>query len=75
MDKKYEIFSVEAEMYNCNQQYYPNCIGFQLQWEANIGFGSLTFIYDTKDKTWDCDSECMSKEFCLEVLKKWLESL
>ena len=51
-------------MYNCNQKYYPNCIGFQLSWEANVGFGQLTFMYNTKTQEWGYDSECMSKEFC-----------
>ena len=74
MDKKYEIYNVEAEMYNCNM-YYPDCIGFLLSWEANLGFGQLTFLYNTKTQRWECDSECMSKEFCVAVLDKWLEQI
>ena len=74
MDEKYEIYSVDAEMYNCNK-YYPNCIAYVLKWDANIGFGELTFIYDTKTKEWSYDSECMGKDFCLAVLKKWLSDL
>jgi len=73
--EKYEIYSAVGQMYKCNEEFYPNCIGFQIEWEANLGFGQLTFIYDTKTKEWGCDSECMSKEFCNAVLKKWLENI
>ena len=74
MSKKYEIYSVEAEMFNCNQ-HYPDCIGFQLNWDANLGFGQLSFIYNTKTQKWSYDNECMSKEFCVAVLDKWLEGM
>lgn len=74
MEKEYEIYSVDAEMFNCNK-YFPNCIGFQLNWNANIGFGQISFIYDTVTKEWSYDSECMGKEFCLTVLKKWLDDI
>lgn len=74
-NKNYEIYSVEAEMYVYNQEYYPNCIGFRLNWEANTGFGQLTFMHDTSTKEWSYDSESMGEEFCKAVLNKWLESL
>lgn len=72
--EKYEIYSAEGEFYKCNKN-FPNCIGFQINWTANIGFGQLTFIYDTKTKDWGCDTEHMSKEFCEAVLNKWLEGV
>ena len=74
MGKKYEIFDVEAEMFKANK-YYPNTIVFKLIWTANLGFGELSFDYDTEKKTWDYDSEGMSKEFCLAVLNKWLDDM
>ena len=75
MDKKYEIYDVQAEMFIANQKYFPNMLCFNLRFECNLGFGELSFGYDTEKKTWDYDTECMSKEFCLVVLNKWLEDL
>ena len=75
LNKKYIIYDVNTEMYICNQEYYPDCIGFQLNWTANVGFGQLTFIYNTKTKEWGYDSECMSEEFCKAVLDKWLSDV
>lgn len=63
MDKKYEIYEVNAEIFKCNEN-YPNTIAFNLQWSANLGFGELAFYYDTVTGKWDYDSECMSKTFC-----------
>lgn len=71
---EYVIYNVDAEMYNCNY-HYPNCIAFQLSWSANIGFGELTYVYDTQTKQWACDTECMGKDFCIAVLNKWLDSI
>ena len=74
MDKKYEIYDVEAEMYKANE-HFPNTMVFRLNWTANLGFGELNFYYDTEKNEWECDSECMSKEFCKVVLDKWLEDM
>lgn len=74
MDKKYEIFDVEAEMFKCNEN-YPNMIGFVIHWTANLGFGDLSFYYDTEKKEWEYDSECMGKEFCSAVLDKFLSDM
>ena len=74
MDKKYEIFDVEAEMYKANE-HYPNTMVFKLIWTANLGFGELNFYYDTEKNEWECDSECMSKEFCAAVLDKFLSCM
>lgn len=74
MDKKYEIYDVEAEMYKANE-YFSNTMVFRLNWTANLGFGELNFYYDTKKNEWECDSECMSKEFCKAVLDKWLSDV
>ena len=65
MDNKYEIYDVEAKMFKCNEN-YPNMIGFTIHWTSNLGFGKLNFYYDTEKNEWECDSECMSKEFCKE---------
>lgn len=73
-NNKYEIYEVEAEMFKCNKN-YPNMLGFQLHWTANIGFGDLSFYYDYVKKEWEYDSECMGKEFCMEILKKWLDTI
>lgn len=71
MDKKYDIYDVEAEIYKANE-HYPNTIVFRLKWTANLGFGELNFHYNTEKNEWKCDNECMSKEFCNAVLDKWL---
>lgn len=72
MSKEYTIYNVESEMFQCNK-HYPNCIGFWLNWDANVGFGRLSFIYNTKTKEWMCDSKYMSEELCKAVLDKWLQ--
>lgn len=74
MDKKYEIYDVEAEIYKANE-HYRNTIVFRLNWTANLGFGELNFYYNTDKNEWECDSECMSKEFCSAVLDKWLSDV
>ena len=71
---EYEIYSAEGEFYKCNEN-FPNCIGFQIDWTANIGFGQLTFIYNTKTKEWGCDTEHMDAEFCKQVLAKWYDTV
>lgn len=72
--EKYEIYSVEAEMFQCNEC-FPNCIGFELNWDANVGFGQLSFVYNTKTKKWSYDSECVGAEFSKAVLNKWLDDV
>ena len=74
MNNKYEIYDVDAEMFKCNSN-YPNMLGFRLHWSANLGFGELSFYYDTKKNEWEYDTECMGKEFCKAVLDKWLEEM
>ena len=74
MDKKYEIYEVQAEMFKCNEN-FPDMLGFQLHWSANIGFGDLSFYYNTAKNIWEYDTECMGKEFCNAVLNKWIEEL
>ena len=44
-------------------------IGFSLSWIATEGYGELRIEY-TDDGDWYIDSEHMSKEFVMEVLKK-----
>lgn len=73
--KNYEIYSVQSELYNANQECFPNIIVFNISWEANIGFGELKFMYNTKTNKWNYDSECMGKDFCKAVLRKWFESV
>ena len=51
MDKKYEIYDVEAEMYKANE-HFPNTMVFRLNWTANLGFGELNFCYDTEKNEW-----------------------
>ena len=70
-----EIYETNSSIFDGNPEYFPNKIFFQIDWSANIGFGQLTFSYDTKTDKWDCDTECMSKEFCNAVLQKWLEGI
>lgn len=74
MEKEYEIYGVEAEMFQCNE-YFPNCIGFELNLDADIGFGQLNFINNTATKKLSYDTECMGKEFFKDVLDKWLEGI
>lgn len=75
MARDYEIYDVKAELYECNQEYYPNCIAFKVMWDANVGFGELLFMYDTEKEEWTYDTECMGEEFCKLVLNKWIELL
>ena len=72
---KYEIYYVESEMWKCNDEHFPNQVAFRIQWNANVGFGELTFVYNTKEHKWTVDDECMSEEFCLAVLQKWLHGV
>lgn len=74
MEKEYKIYGVEAEMFQCNE-HFPNSIGFELNWDANIGFGQLNFIYNTVTRKWSYDTECTGKEFSKAVLDKWLEGI
>lgn len=73
--EEYEIEYADGEMYKGNK-HFPNTIGFKIQWGAkNIGFGELTFYYDTATKEWSYDDEFMSANFCKAVLMKWLDSI
>lgn len=74
MNEKYEIYDVDAEMFNCNL-HFPDTIAFKLKWVGNVGFGELSFLFNTKTKEWSCDTECMGKDFCEAVLNKWLEGI
>ena len=74
MEKDYQIHEVEADMIKYDKK-YSHMIGFRLRWIATIGFGELNFYYDTKNKTWEYDTECMDKAFCAAVLEKWLENM
>lgn len=47
--------------------------GFVIRWSANIGFGEITF-YKVNDK-WYADTEYMDKDFCRQVLDKFLETI
>ena len=72
---EYKIEYVDSEMYNCNSN-FPNTIGFKIQWGAkDIGFGELTFHYDTETQKWECDDEYMSANFCKAVLLKWFDGV
>lgn len=74
-NKKYEFYDVKAEMFLADPECYPDTIVFKILWEANVGFGELTFTYNTKTLEFDYDSECMSKEFCIEVVNKCFEEI
>lgn len=73
-DKKIEIYEVEAEMFEANSC-FPNMMVLSLKWEASIGFGTLSFMYNTEKRNWEYDSECMGEEFCKAVLNKWIEDM
>lgn len=47
-------------------------IGFKLSWVASEGYGEL-LIKRADDGDWYIDSEHMSKEFVMEVLKKLVD--
>lgn len=74
-NEKYAIYEVRSEMWECDKKHFPNQLAFRIQWVANIGFGELTFIYNTKTNTWSVDDEHMSEEFCKAVLFKWLNGV
>lgn len=44
-------------------------------WDANIGFGELTFYKMNTDDKWHADTECMGKEFAQMVLNKWVDEM
>lgn len=74
-NKKYEIEYAAGEMYKGNK-HFPSTIGFKIEWGAkNIGFGELTFYYDTATKDWSYDDEYMSADFCKAVLAKWFNTI
>lgn len=72
---KYIIYEVHSEMWKCDDEHFPDQIAFRIQWSANIGFGELEFVYNTKTNKWSIDDECMSEEFCNAVLAKWLHGV
>ncbi len=76
MEKKnYEIEYACGEMYKGNK-HFPNTLAFKIRWGAvGIGFGELSFYFDTKSGKWECDSEYMSDEFCKAVLAKWFDGI
>ncbi len=74
MKNKYEIYDVKAEMFDANK-HFPDIIVLNLQWTANIGFGEISFMYNTSTKEWDYDTECMGRDFCKAVLNKWIDNL
>ena len=47
-------------------------IGFKLSWVASEGYGEL-LIERADDGDWYIDSEHMTKEFVMEVLKKLVD--
>lgn len=70
--KQIEIYDVNGEMWQCNPEMFPDLVAIRLQWDSELGWGNLEFTYNTKTHEWNLDSECMSEEFCLAVLKHWL---
>lgn len=74
-DEKYIIYEVRSGMWDCDKKYFPNQIAFRIQWIANVGFGELTFVYNTATNTWSVDDEHMSEDFCKAVLFKWLNGV
>lgn len=77
--KEYDI--TEAWVKYIGPSSHPDCQGVMLVgWVANgIGFGELTFYNkkarkNSKNYTFYCETECMSKEFVNAVMKKLLES-
>ena len=72
---EYNIEWADGEMYKCNSN-FPNTLCLKIQWGAkNIGFGELTFHYNTETENWACDDEDMSANFCKAVLLKWFDSI
>ena len=70
--KQIEIYDVNGEMWLCDPETFPNLVAFRIQWDSELGWGNLEFTYNTKTHEWNVDSECMSEEFCLAILKYWL---
>lgn len=68
----FEIYDVNGEMWKCDPETFPDIIALRLQWDSELGWGNLEFTYNTKTHEWNIDSECMSEEFCLAILKHWL---
>ena len=69
--KKYDITRAELHTWT-NHQAKTN--GFIIEWTCKkIGFGELTFHIDSSGK-WQCDTECMSKEFIDAVLKHFFDT-
>lgn len=70
-DKKYDIYEVSGEIFKCAEP-VPYYMVFRLKYTSNIGWGEITFTYDTNSNAWEIDDEYMSEEFCKAVLNKWL---
>lgn len=49
-----------------------NCLGFKLNWVATDGYGELNIKMENDGRCY-IDSEHMSKEFVVEVLKKLVD--
>lgn len=75
MGNKYEIYEVEAEMFPANELYFPNKTVLILKWEANIGFGEITYTYNRETKEWNCDSGGKSNAFCVAVIEQWIKTI
>ena len=72
---EYIIYEVRSQMWKCDEEFFPDDIAFRIQWSANVGFGELTFVYNTRTNKWRIDDECMSEAFCKAVLDKWLHGV
>jgi hypothetical protein len=49
--------------------------GFELVWTTeSAGFGTTTFVLN-HDGMWECDNECMSRDFVMSVLKHWVDNM
>lgn len=69
MSKKYEITRTKLHTWTNN----PKTNGFTIEWSCKgVGFGELTFYANSSG--WQCETECMSKDFINAVLKHFFDT-
>ena len=47
-------------------------LGFR--WISPLGFGELSFSREANAENWDCDFECMSRQFVIAALRHFLST-
>lgn len=58
-----------AKVYNCEPFINESFRGFSIDYESDLGFGTVQLVFSQLTNARWVDNEYMSKEFCMEVLE------